>query len=136
MLPAPNTKKIPQQNLYSIFLTGNQKRVLHLETLPFQIKRNIESLIHFHPSHTHKIYSDEELRCFINLRFGKEVIKAYDNLRPLAYKADLGRYCLLYENGGLYADLSVCFFSSLYDNGSHQFGQPIFFAITTVKRRG
>ena len=136
MLLVPDAKMICRQNLYSIFLTGKQKRGLHLNTLPFQIKRNIESLIHFHPSHTHKIYSDEDLRCFINLRFDKEVIKAYDNLRPLAYKADLGRYCLLYENGGLYADLSVCFFHLYMTMDPTNSDSRFFFAITTVKRRG
>ena len=36
-------------------------------------------------------------------------MKAYEALKPYAYRADLARYCLLHEYGGLYADLSYFF---------------------------
>lgn len=52
-------------------------------------------------------YSGEHLREFIKQHFGSEVVEAYDTLRPYAYKADLGRYCLLYQQGGWYADISI-----------------------------
>ena len=32
---------------------------------------------------------------------------AYDCLKPYAFKADLGRYCLLYALGGWYADITL-----------------------------
>ena len=52
-------------------------------------------------------YSGESLRSFIEQHFDREVLAAYDKLKPYAYKADLGRYCLLYEQGGWYADISI-----------------------------
>lgn len=52
-------------------------------------------------------YGGESLRAFLEQAFDREVVAAYDKLRPYAYKADLGRYCLLYEHGGWYADLSI-----------------------------
>lgn len=52
-------------------------------------------------------HSGESLRAFIEQNFDQEVLTAYDKLRPYAYKADLGRYCLLYQFGGWYADISI-----------------------------
>ena len=52
-------------------------------------------------------HNGESLRTFIEERFDREVLAAYDKLQPYAYKADLGRYCLLYEYGGWYADISI-----------------------------
>ena len=36
-----------------------------------------------------------------------DVLNAFDMLKPLAYKADLARYCLIYKLGGWYADISL-----------------------------
>lgn len=52
-------------------------------------------------------YNGQRLREFISTHFGSEVVSAYDKLIPYAYKADLGRYCLLYQLGGWYADISI-----------------------------
>ena len=37
----------------------------------------------------------------------QKVRAAYDSLNPLAYKADLARYCILYKNGGWYLDVGL-----------------------------
>ena len=58
-------------------------------------------------SHQYTLYNNESLRTFIAKHFGQEVVAAYDKLVPYAYKADLGRYCLLYQQGGWYADISI-----------------------------
>jgi mannosyltransferase OCH1-like enzyme len=47
------------------------------------------------------------LRNFLVENFPKEVVLAYDSLMPYAYKADLGRYCLLYQLGGWYVDIAL-----------------------------
>ena len=52
-------------------------------------------------------HNGESLRAFIEQHFDRDVLAAYDKLRPYAYKADLGRYCLLYQDGGWYADISI-----------------------------
>jgi len=52
-------------------------------------------------------HNGESLRAFIAQHFDPEVLAAYDKLRPYAYKADLGRYCLLHQHGGWYADISI-----------------------------
>ena len=52
-------------------------------------------------------WNNESLREFIAASFPVEVVNAYDQLQPLAYRADLGRLCLLYAFGGWYADLGL-----------------------------
>jgi len=61
-------------------------------------------------------WNNESLRDFIKHSFPKEVVNAYDSLVPLAFKADLGRYCLLYEYGGWYADISLKIVSQSISN--------------------
>jgi len=46
-----------------------------------------------------------ECREFIRTNFDNKVLNAYDRLIPLAYKADLWRYCALYIHGGIYLDV-------------------------------
>ena len=55
------------------------------------------------------------IREFLSKSFGVEVLNAYDSLRPMAYKADLARYCLLYRYGGWYADISLKIVSPLLE---------------------
>lgn len=70
------------------------------------IVRNVQSLKDVHPGYRHTIYSGEALREFIRKHYDNEVLRTFDTLRPYAYKADLGRYCLLHTFGGVYSDLS------------------------------
>jgi glycosyltransferase involved in cell wall biosynthesis len=70
------------------------------------IVRNIQSLKDAYPRYRHTIYSGEALRDFIHKHYDNEVLRTFDTLRPYAYKADLGRYCLLHTFGGVYSDLS------------------------------
>ena len=55
----------------------------------------------------YQLYTKETLRDFIQDNYDKEVVAAYDSLKPYAYKADLGRYCLLNKLGGWYVDIGV-----------------------------
>jgi len=65
---------------------------------------NIRSLF---PEATHLIYDGQKMTDFIKSHFDEVVLAAYHQLIPNAYKADLGRYCLLYELGGWYFDISL-----------------------------
>lgn len=98
--------------LHSIYLTGGLTREA---ALPFRIESNLQSLREAHPDFPHTVYDDHSLRDFIRTNIGRDALVAFDSLLPLAYKADLGRYCLLLERGGLYADLSIHFFQAVAD---------------------
>lgn len=91
--------------------------------LPLPVQRNIASLKQHHPGLPHMLFSGEDIASFIEEKFPREVIEAYNALRPLTYKADLARYCILYELGGIYADLSHFFTRSLPFDGE----RPIVF---------
>jgi len=55
----------------------------------------------------HKFYNDTEARAFLLEHFPDEVVEAFDEIIPGAYKADLFRYCVLFIEGGVYADTDV-----------------------------
>lgn len=85
-----------------IYLTDQKTK-----SLPAKLKYMTSSIEKSFLDSTHVIYDNDMLRDFIAERFSKEVVLAYDSLIPYAYKADLGRYCLLYELGGWYFDIAV-----------------------------
>jgi mannosyltransferase OCH1-like enzyme len=58
-------------------------------------------------AYQYSLHNNDSLRAFIEENFDNEVVESYDKLRPFAYKADLGRYCLLYQLGGWYSDISI-----------------------------
>ncbi len=96
--------------LHSIYLSHSINN--KTENLPGKITRNLDSFKECHPGIEHQLYEMDSGREFIKTHFDADVLSAFDSLKPLAYKADLLRYCILYEFGGIYADLSLYFHSS------------------------
>jgi Glycosyltransferase sugar-binding region containing DXD motif len=62
----------------------------------------------------------DDARALIGDVYGLEVLSAFDNLRPFAYKADLARYCIVNHIGGIYIDLAVTDFLG-FDVGDYEF---------------
>lgn len=82
-----------------IFQTGYDnvlKSVLHFNS--------IMTFIELNPEYCYKYFTNDESRIFLRKRFSEEVNNSYDILVPGAYKADLLRYCFLYDSGGCYFD--------------------------------
>ncbi len=73
--------------------------------LPPKMKETVEELKINNPEFKHYLYDDVMCRDFIKEHFSKDVLYAFDKLKPGAYKADLFRYCILYINGGIYLDI-------------------------------
>lgn len=82
-------------------------------SLPPLILENMSSLRKHHPDIPHRLFKLEELQSFLSDKFPREVFNAFMALKPYAFKADLARYCLMYEHGGVYADLSYCLLQPL-----------------------
>ena len=78
-------------------------------SLPPAVERNIASFQDRHPGMPHRLFDDDAIRAFLRSHMEADILWAYDQLLPYAYRADLARLCLLYEFGGVYADLSVFF---------------------------
>jgi mannosyltransferase OCH1-like enzyme len=80
---------------------------------------SIRSIIDNNPNYDYEFFDNNESKKFIEKYFDKDVVDAYDNLIPGAYKADLFRYCYLYIKGGIYVDCKmVCHinFDDLFNN--------------------
>ena len=92
--------------LASILLSDAQSQD---QALAPTVLENIETFKHHHPGIEHHLYRNEETHDFIEAEYGKEVLAAFDALKPYAFKCDLARLCILHKHGGLYADLSVYF---------------------------
>jgi hypothetical protein len=75
------------------------------KNLPPKMKQCVDKLKFDNPEFTHHLFDDEMCREFIKKHFDKDVLNAFDKLKPGAYKADLWRYCVLYKNGGIYLDI-------------------------------
>ena len=91
----------PAESIVQIFISDDNGDP------PEMLQGPIASVQQSFSEYSYTLYNGERLRTFIDQHFDKEVVAAYDKLVPYAYKADLGRYCLLYQQGGWYADISI-----------------------------
>ena len=82
-----------------IFQTWNSKKI------PINMFNAISKIRILNPELNYYLFDDNDCRNFIQRNFDKDVLFAYDNLIPGAYKADLWRYCILYQYGGIYIDI-------------------------------
>lgn len=95
----PPVKKIKSIIPLNLFQTW------HTLQLPFYMQQNVEILKNQNPEFKHHLYDDSMCRSFIEKHFDKDVLHAFDKLKPGAYKADLWRYCILFKKGGIYLDI-------------------------------
>jgi mannosyltransferase OCH1-like enzyme len=77
----------------------------HSKELPEKMKLAVDRMKLRHPRFEHFLFDDDDCRNFIADNFDGNVLNAFDNIIPGAYKADLWRYCVLYINGGIYLDI-------------------------------
>jgi len=89
------------KNFFQIYITENDT----LE-LPPLISNCVNHVKFWATDHAHFVFSGANIRDAISLNLSSDVLRAYDCLRPYAYKADLGRLCLLYLYGGWYMDIT------------------------------
>jgi hypothetical protein len=74
-------------------------------TVPPRMYKHIQALIEQNPEFDYSFNTDDDCRRFIAEHFDSDVVRAFDCLRPGAYKSDLWRYCVLYKKGGVYIDI-------------------------------
>jgi mannosyltransferase OCH1-like enzyme len=89
-------------HISQVFLTDSSKA----ELPPF-LRHAVDTVRAAFPESTHTLYDNERLRQFIADHYDRDVLSAYDTLRPYSYKSDLGRYCLLNTLGGWYFDIAI-----------------------------
>ena len=94
-----------KKNEYNSVIPLKIYQTWHSKELPEKMKLAVDRMKRRHPRFEHFLFDDEDCRNFIAANFDKDVLKAFDNIIPGAYKADLWRYCVLYINGGIYLDI-------------------------------
>lgn len=77
------------------------------EYIPKDMKKYIEMWNKMNPEYEMYIFENQDCIDFINKHFDNDVLDAYNNVKPYAYKCDLFRYCWLYINGGVYIDVRM-----------------------------
>lgn len=75
--------------------------------LPPKMQERVDLLKSQNPRFNHHLYDDNDCREFIKNNFKSDVLDAFDNLIPGAYKADLWRLCILFIKGGIYMDIKL-----------------------------
>jgi len=95
----------PIKVYYNSVIPLNIFQTWHTKTLPPLMYNAVNSIRITNPRFKYCLYDDNDCREFIKNNFPEDVLYAYDNLIPGAYKADLWRYCILYKEGGIYLDI-------------------------------
>ena len=90
---------------YKTIIPLNIYQTWHTKELPSKMLQTCNLIKSENPEFNHYLYDDNDCREFIKANFEIDVLNAYDNLIPGAYRADLWRYCILYKNGGIYLDI-------------------------------
>jgi mannosyltransferase OCH1-like enzyme len=85
----------------NIYLTWGTKE------LPIKMQENVNKMRKVNPEFNIQLFDDCDCREFIKNNFSKNILTAFDTLKPGAYKADLWRLCILYINGGIYIDIKL-----------------------------
>ena len=71
--------------------------------IPLPVQQSINKIKEQNPEFEHHLYDSKECRQFIQDHF-PELVEAYDSVVANALKADIWRYCVMYQNGGIYLD--------------------------------
>jgi mannosyltransferase OCH1-like enzyme len=81
--------------------------------LPEPMKEAMNTFKEKNPEYEHKLYSGKDCEKYIKKHFDEKILKTYLKLKPFAYRADLFRYLVLYNEGGWYSDSKQVCFESL-----------------------
>jgi mannosyltransferase OCH1-like enzyme len=95
----------PVKRFYNTVIPLYIYQTWHTKNLPESMRKTVDNIKINNPSFCHQLFDDNDCREFIKNNFNIEILNAFDNLIPGAYKADLWRYCILYKNGGIYLDI-------------------------------
>jgi glycosyltransferase involved in cell wall biosynthesis len=107
-----------QNHNSSASLSPIPKRVMqtweHKQLNP-QFQAIVDTWKTHNPHYTFVLMDATEREQFIQAHFERGVLTAYQRIVPGAYKSDLFRYCYLWVNGGVYADIDTLCLGSLDD---------------------
>ena len=117
-------------------IVENKMIINHIRKIPYIFMQNssenivspdiaklIFQLIDKNSEYTYMFFDDNDSREFIMSNFPEDVLHAFDELEPGAYKSDLFRYCFMYIIGGVYLDINKVFVKRLDEiiDGNYDF---------------
>lgn len=75
--------------------------------LPQEIQDNIAYLQELNPGWSYSFYDDADIEAYLNRHYPEEILNYFRKISPGygAAKADLFRYLLIYQEGGVYLDI-------------------------------
>ena len=96
------TGAVIPRSLYQTFPTDN---------LPADLASGVNQLRDANRDWQYRLYDDKAIRAFVSEHYGHEVLRLIDRIAPEygVAKADLFRYLLIYEKGGVYLDIKSRF---------------------------
>ena len=86
-------------------------RIIHQtfssKQLPRDLSKNVANLRALNSEWEYRFYDDAVIAEFVEARYGRKVLELYNRINPHygAARADLFRYLLLYQFGGVYLDI-------------------------------
>ena len=81
----------------------------NITTYPPDLQRAINSFKELNPDYELRVYNYNDCLRYIYQHFGPRMVEYFEKLKPYAYKSDLMRMLLLYNEGGFYSDMKeVC----------------------------
>ena len=75
------------------------------QNLPEKLEKLHNKMKHKNSSFQHIIYTDEQMNDYINSNAEKEIRDVYWKMNHIVARADIWRYTILYNNGGVYLDM-------------------------------
>lgn len=83
--------------------------------VPSEIQNSIDHMKQIHSDYEYRFFTDDEMHDYIKTKFDGEIYSAYCKLNVGAAKADLWRYLVMYDIGGVYLDLDSVIYKNIDD---------------------
>ena len=85
------------------------------QQLPNKLEKLHDKMRKKNPNFEHVIYTDEQMNDYMNSNVDKEIKNIYWKMNHIVAKADIWRYSILYNKGGVYLDIDSQISGSLSD---------------------
>ena len=101
LVPAVTPQTRIRRCIHQVFFTD------HGGSLPPELERNVEHIRAINPDWDYRLYGAEHMVAFIRQHYDERMLSYFERINPRygAARADLFRYLLMYQCGGVYLDI-------------------------------